>query len=151
MYSNHELADMHFMYGLADGNAVVARRLYQESYPGRRCPDRKTFVSNHFRLCEHGNFAPRIANRGRPRSMTSEVEVDILDIVNETPGNSTRRASMQMGVAHLSVWRVLREQQLYPYHLQRVQALSLQDCPARVMFCSGSYNIVVQILCNIFG
>jgi hypothetical protein len=44
MHSNQDLADMHFMYGLADGNAVVARRLCQERYPGRRCPDRKTFV-----------------------------------------------------------------------------------------------------------
>jgi hypothetical protein len=30
MYSNQELADMHFMYGLADGNDVVARCLYQD-------------------------------------------------------------------------------------------------------------------------
>jgi hypothetical protein len=82
---------MHFMYGLADGKAVAARRLYQESYPGRRYPDRKTSVSIHRCLCEHGNFAPRVANRGRPRSTTPEVEEDILDVVNETPGISTRR------------------------------------------------------------
>jgi hypothetical protein len=42
---------------------------------------------------------------------------------------------MQVGVSHSTVWRVLREQQLYPCHLQRVQALSLQDYPARVLFC----------------
>jgi hypothetical protein len=41
---------------------------------------------------------------------------------------------VQVGVTHSTVWRVLREQ-LYPYHLQRVQALSLQDYPAGVMFC----------------
>jgi hypothetical protein len=34
MYSNQELANMHFMYGLADSNAVVAHLLYQERYPG---------------------------------------------------------------------------------------------------------------------
>jgi hypothetical protein len=84
---------MHFMYGLADGNAVVARCLYQEMYPGQRCPERKTFVSIHCRLCERGNFAPHVANRGRPRSTTPEME-DILDVVNETPGISTRRVSM---------------------------------------------------------
>jgi hypothetical protein len=28
-----ELSDMHFAYGLADSNAVVTRRLYQERYP----------------------------------------------------------------------------------------------------------------------
>jgi hypothetical protein len=42
---------------------------------------------------------------------------------------------MRVGVAHLTVWRVLREQQLYPYHLQHVKALSLHDYPVRAMFC----------------
>ncbi|KAJ4427530.1 hypothetical protein ANN_25178 [Periplaneta americana] len=31
MYTNQELAEIHFMYGKADGNAALARRLYQES------------------------------------------------------------------------------------------------------------------------
>ncbi|KAJ4446175.1 hypothetical protein ANN_12868 [Periplaneta americana] len=31
MYSNQELAEVHFMYSKADGNAALARRLYQES------------------------------------------------------------------------------------------------------------------------
>ncbi|KAJ4443013.1 hypothetical protein ANN_04663 [Periplaneta americana] len=56
MYSNQELAEIHFMYGKADGNAVLARRLYQERYPQRQCPDRKTFVRLHYRLCEYGKF-----------------------------------------------------------------------------------------------
>jgi hypothetical protein len=89
MSSNHELADMHFTYGLVDGNAVVAHRLYQERYPEQRCPDWKTFTSIHCRLCENGNFAPRSANRGQPRSTTPEVEEDIVDVVNVTPGIST--------------------------------------------------------------
>ncbi|KAJ4443164.1 hypothetical protein ANN_04814 [Periplaneta americana] len=38
MYSNQELAEIHFMYGKADGNAALARRLYQERYPQRQCP-----------------------------------------------------------------------------------------------------------------
>ncbi|KAJ4450283.1 hypothetical protein ANN_01703 [Periplaneta americana] len=44
MYSNQELAEIHFMYGKADGNAALARRLCQERYPQRQCPDRKTFA-----------------------------------------------------------------------------------------------------------
>jgi hypothetical protein len=88
MYSNPELADMHFMYGLMDSNAVMARRLHQERYPGQRCPDRKTSVSIHRCLCEHGNFAPHVANRGQPRYSTPEVWENMLDVVNETPGIS---------------------------------------------------------------
>ncbi|KAJ4425326.1 hypothetical protein ANN_28245 [Periplaneta americana] len=35
MYSNQELAEVHFMYGKADDNAALASRLYQERYPQR--------------------------------------------------------------------------------------------------------------------
>jgi hypothetical protein len=49
----------------------------------------KTFVSIPRRLCEHGNFATRVANRGTP-----EVEEDILDVVNKSPGISTQNVSM---------------------------------------------------------
>ncbi|KAJ4439259.1 hypothetical protein ANN_07379 [Periplaneta americana] len=55
MYSNQELAEIHFMYGKAEGNAALARRLYQERYPQRQCPDRKTFARLHYRLCEYGS------------------------------------------------------------------------------------------------
>ncbi|KAJ4438886.1 hypothetical protein ANN_14840 [Periplaneta americana] len=34
MYSNQELAEIHFMYGKADANAALARRLYQERHDG---------------------------------------------------------------------------------------------------------------------
>ncbi|KAJ4428441.1 hypothetical protein ANN_24478 [Periplaneta americana] len=74
MYSNQELAEIHFMYGKADGNAALARRLYQERYPQRQCPDRKTFVRLHYRLCEYGKFNSPGLGRGRPRSTTPEVQ-----------------------------------------------------------------------------
>ncbi|KAJ4432110.1 hypothetical protein ANN_20725 [Periplaneta americana] len=135
MYSNQELAEIHFMYGKADGNAALARRLYQERYPQRQCPDRKTFVLLHYRLCEYGKFNSPGLGRGRPRSTIPEVQEEILEAVNMTPSISTRRVALQVNVPHTTVWRLLKEYQLYPYHLQRVQALSPADYPARVRFC----------------
>jgi hypothetical protein len=35
-YGNEEYADMHFMHGKANGNALEAARLYQEAFPHRR-------------------------------------------------------------------------------------------------------------------
>ncbi|KAJ4428626.1 hypothetical protein ANN_24671 [Periplaneta americana] len=135
MYSNQELAEIDFMYGKADGIAALARRLYQERYPQRQCPDLKTFVRLHYRLCEYGKFNSPGLGRGRPRSTTSEVQEEILEAVNMTPSISTRRVALQVNVPHTTAWRLLKEYQLYPYHLQRVQALSLADYPARVRFC----------------
>ncbi|KAJ4445621.1 hypothetical protein ANN_12303 [Periplaneta americana] len=74
MYSNQELAEIHFMYGKADGKAALARRLYQERYPQRQCPDRKTFVRLLYRLCEYGKFNSPGLGKGRPRSTTPEVQ-----------------------------------------------------------------------------
>ncbi|KAJ4430146.1 hypothetical protein ANN_22356 [Periplaneta americana] len=106
-----------------DGNAALARRLYQERYPQQQCPDRKTFVRLHYRLCEYGKFNSPGLGRGRPRSTTPEVQEEILESVNMTPSISTQRVALQVNVPHTTVWRLLKEYQLYPYHLQRVQAL----------------------------
>ncbi|KAJ4449249.1 hypothetical protein ANN_00646 [Periplaneta americana] len=111
MYSNQELAEVHFMY------------------------DRKTFVRLHYSLCEYGKFNSPGLGRGRPRSTTPEVQEKILEAVNMTSSISTRRVALQVNVPYTTVWRLLKEYQLYPYHLQRVQALSPADYPARVRFC----------------
>ncbi|KAJ4428493.1 hypothetical protein ANN_24530 [Periplaneta americana] len=127
MYSNQELAEIHFMYGKAYDNAALARRLYQERYPQQQCPDRKTFVRLHYRLCEYGKFNSPGLGRGRPRSTTPEVQEEILEAVNMTPSISTRRVALQVNVPHTTVWRLLKEYQLCAYHLQRVQACHQQN------------------------
>lgn len=40
----------------------------------------------------------------------------------------------EVGVGRNTVWKVLREQQLYPYHIQKVQALKATDYEPRVIF-----------------
>ncbi|KAJ4445063.1 hypothetical protein ANN_06862 [Periplaneta americana] len=142
MYSNQELAEIHFMYGKVDGNAALARRLYQERYPQRQCPDRKTFVRLHYRLFVYGKFNSLGLGRGRPRSTTPEVQKEILKAVNMTP-ISTRRVALQVNVPHTTVWRPLKEYQLYLYHLQLVQALSPADYLHELGSVSGSCSSVV--------
>jgi hypothetical protein len=39
--------------------------------------------------------------------MTPEAGEDILDVVNEMPGISTQRLSVQVEIAHATVWRVV--------------------------------------------
>ncbi|KAJ4439464.1 hypothetical protein ANN_07588 [Periplaneta americana] len=112
MYSNQELAEIHFMYGKADGNAALARRLYQERYPQRQCPDRKTFVRLHYRLCECGKFNSPGLGRGRPKSTTPEVQEEILEAANMTPSISTRRLAME------HVWAYENPRATVPSHHQ---------------------------------
>lgn len=136
MYTNMEMADMHFVYGLADGNATEARRIYQEKYPQRPIPCAKTFSNIHRRLQETGTFSKSVDIPGKPRAVrTPELEEAVLNEVSIHPETSTRKMSDMFNVSHQTVLRILKDQQLYPYHIQRVQALLPADFPKRLNFC----------------
>ncbi|CAH1966697.1 unnamed protein product [Acanthoscelides obtectus] len=55
--------------------------------------------------------------------------------VDENPSTSTRDLAREVQVSKTKVWQTLREEGLYPFHVQRVQALQPDDFPARVRFC----------------
>ncbi|GFS76946.1 hypothetical protein TNCV_3756211 [Trichonephila clavipes] len=59
---NAELADIHFIYGLANGNGRVAVQLYGERYPTRRQSNHQTFTRVHQNLVEHRYFRVTISN-----------------------------------------------------------------------------------------
>ena len=61
-YPAEELADMHYCYGLADGNSREAQRLYQERFPMRRAPHCQLFTRLHVRLRETGSLQVRISS-----------------------------------------------------------------------------------------
>lgn len=91
-YTNAEMADMHYVYGLADGNAEQARNLYNQRFPNRILPNRQTFSSIHRRLAESGTFR-KGTSEGRPRTVrTPEIEEAVLyeieNILNLVPGRS---------------------------------------------------------------
>ncbi|XP_045466601.1 uncharacterized protein LOC123675297 [Harmonia axyridis] len=92
-YTNTEMTDMHFIYGLADGNSLKARRLYIERFPGRNIPDRKLFQNIHQRLHETGALK-KMGGPGKPNTVrTVELEENVLDMIEEDPSTSTRKIS----------------------------------------------------------
>lgn len=140
-YSNLEMAIMHFMYGKANGNSAEARRLYQESFPGRNLPSAKAFRNLHLRLCKKGSFQESRQDCGRNRSTRSVENVEsVLDLLHENPGTSVRRISLQEGIPKSCVWEIAKEQLLYQYHLQRVQPLKEGDFAPRLEFCTWLKN-----------
>jgi len=73
---------------------------------------------------------------GAPRARrTPDFEEAVLHHVDGDPSTSTRTIARAMGVSHSIIWNVLHEQQLHPYHLQRVQAMGPADFEPRVDFC----------------
>ncbi|KMQ96272.1 hypothetical protein RF55_3456 [Lasius niger] len=90
-YSFEELADIHLVYGRADGNGRLATRMYQETFPGRRTPNHQTFAAVDRRLRETGQFRPVTANYGARKTVRApDVEERILDRVNDNPSTRNR-------------------------------------------------------------
>lgn len=135
-YSYGELADMHLIYGRTYGNSRAAQRLYQETFPQRRCPSRKMFTNVDRHLRETGSFSPVTHDIGLPRtSRTHDAEEQVLSIVMEAPETSTRQIAAVTRISQPTVWRILHEANLYPYHIQRVQGLAEADFQPRLTFC----------------
>lgn len=133
--SNEELADMHLAYGAANGNARQAATLYQERFPNRYVAGHRMFASIHRRLCEHGTFSVNRRDVGRPRAVRDVIEEDVLEYFRNRPRSSTRAAARDIGIPnHVDVWNVLHDNNLHPYHTQRVQDLLPNDYLPRVNF-----------------
>ncbi|EZA54493.1 hypothetical protein X777_05748 [Ooceraea biroi] len=135
-YTNAEMADIHLVLGECRGNGRAAVRRYYEKFPNRRLTDRRTFLNADRHLRESGCFRPLRSDAGRPRTTrTEEMEERVLDLVAAEPSTSTRRVGLQVQEDHKAVWRVWHEQQLYLYHLQKVQGLQPGDAEHRLVFC----------------
>ncbi|GFU53978.1 uncharacterized protein TNCV_5057011 [Trichonephila clavipes] len=136
-FANAELADMHLMYGAAQGNGADAERMYRERFPGRKHTDRRTFECIHRELRTSGTFyAPRRGTCIGRYLRAPSLEQRILNTVDNNPSRSSRAIGRALGVSHQSVFRTLHEDRMHPYHLQRVQAITPDDYPRRLNFAT---------------
>lgn len=135
--TNSEYVDMLIIYGEIYQNSAAASRLYAERFPNRVTPIPQKFTTLVIRARETGVLQTRQGRGGGPgrHQRILDAEEEVLNLVEEDPSTSTRKISRQVGVSNRIVWRTLRENQLYPFHVQRVQALQPEDHPLRLQFC----------------
>ncbi|KAK3894717.1 hypothetical protein Pcinc_001528 [Petrolisthes cinctipes] len=120
-FSNHELADMHMVYGAAQGNGRAAQRIYAATYPLRQTPNHTIFANFHRRLSERGRFSPYMNGGGRQREARTVItEENILEAVAQNPCTSTHAIAAELRLTQSTIWRTLHEQLLYPFHFQQV-------------------------------
>lgn len=94
--------------------------LYAERFPDRRHPSINTFAAVHNRLRETGKFEVSMADTGREKSVRSVAfEEDVLQRFEENPRTSTRAVGSSMNVSTTTVRRVLHEERMHPFHLQK--------------------------------
>jgi len=130
-YSNTELADMHFIYGLCNGNTRASQREYENRFPHRRVPVPAMFSRIHQALRERDTIRRSL----REGVQNVDLEREILDEVNRDSKTSTRLLAHQFGVYHSTVWRTINREGLHPYHFLRVHGLENADYQQRVHYC----------------
>lgn len=144
-YTNSEQVDMLLVYGFCQGNGRRSARVYERRFPNRLVPNHQTFASIERHLRETGSFERTFEGRGRMRTTrTVELEEEILDRVEEEPSTSTRRIGRELHIPKTIVHNVLKEQLLYPFHVEKVQELLPIDPPMRLAFCHFIQNKRVE-------
>lgn len=136
MYSNPEMIDMLECYFTNGKISRRAREAYGRKFPNRLLPNGRTFLRIVQRLRDHGSFHSNIVDNGQVtnRRMDDTLE-NILDDVQQHPETSTRRLALRYSVSQSTVERSLRDEGMYPFHLQKIQALFPTDFSKRIDFC----------------
>lgn len=139
-YTLSEYAEMHYFYGVAQGNGHEAARLYQDQLQRRggrqpdRYPDHRVFINTHNTL-----MAGRIPGRNNPQEGIPRADPDrkeqVLEEVSRNPSTSTRAMARTLGIPRSSIQDILHEEGYHAFHVQRVQALLSTDYQARIDFC----------------
>lgn len=138
-----EYAEMHFVYGFCDGNALAAQREYQRRYPDRRLPSSRVFSRLHQRLLERGTVCKQATEAGHALRDVG-LEQLVLDNVLNNPGVSSRQLANEVGVSQSSVVRILQENNFHPYHFTKVQSLEPEDYGPRVRLCRWLLNSDIE-------
>ncbi|CAH0771727.1 unnamed protein product [Bemisia tabaci] len=136
-YSSAEYADMVYVYGYCNGNAVQSAAEYSVRFPNRTTPSPQTFRRTFSRLRETGSlFLPTQGDGVFAPLYDVNRTATILEHFDNDPRTSTRRAAAILEILKSTVHETLRADGRHPYHLQRVQNLLPGDLPRRVEFCN---------------
>ena len=103
--------------------------------PDRSIPSRGVFTRIHQTMRETGCLPSVAVQSEREVVRTINTRENILEMVQRIPRLSTRRMASRIGVSRMQVWRNLREDNLYPYHDQRVKYLEPGDHAQRFDLC----------------
>jgi len=143
----HYFAENYFnmirLYFENEGNAAAAAREYQRIYPNERHPNANVILGTVRRLHETGNVIP-LQIEGRPRIRNPEMEENVLARVEANPRTSTRVIGRELGISHVYVHKILKQEKIHPYHFVRVQQLLPRDHPPRRRFSRNFLDAMRQ-------
>ncbi|GFT40112.1 uncharacterized protein TNCV_2171221 [Trichonephila clavipes] len=103
-------AEIHYMYGRANGNGTVVLRMYHTLFPDRRMPDHRIFQWLHRHIRETRLFYARRHDAGRRRAVrSSSLEEGIWNVVPDRSESCTRAVAHHVSMGHQTVYSVKRK------------------------------------------
>lgn len=134
-YTNAEAYDMLAVYFQCFENACIAAREYAARYPERRHYGRRAFRQLAIRLRQTGSVRPiSVPVRRRPIRNEDNI-INVLAYVEANPNVSTMEISLDLGISRTTVFLILKDFKLHPYHVVLHQALSEDDYDRRLNYC----------------
>jgi len=97
IFTHEAYADIMDVYGFCDGSATAAVEEYSRRFPMRRIPERRVFYNLLNTLRECGTLPSDRVSSERAHKQDMEEQENILDMVQRSPTNSTRRLSAHIG------------------------------------------------------
>ena len=135
VFSHTKYCDMHFVYGIFNGNACAAVEEYRRHFPDWKISSKGVF--SHVHQSMHENCClPSVCDQSE-REMVPDINTqeNILGMVQRSAQLPTLRTASHIGLLHMQVWRTVHEQDLHRYHNRRVQHLGPGDLVQRTNFC----------------
>lgn len=114
-------------------------QVFNDSHPNR--PITKQTVArvvNYLRL--RGSLHRK--KRTIPEQNSEDIKERVFEAFNNNPHASTRRIGIQLGISHVTVWRLLKKMKFRPYKMSKHQKLHEDDPPKRATFCR---NLLARI------
>jgi hypothetical protein len=119
-FSNAKYTDMVYACGFCNGSAVAVVAECHQWFPNHSIPDRRVFIRVFNTLRESGMLcSAHVSSQHQVQQHAAEVE-NILQLVQCSPGTSSQRISMCLGVQQTRIWKTLHDAGLYPYHIRCV-------------------------------
>lgn len=138
-----EKIEMVFVYGEAGRRIDNAVNLYAQ-----RFPDKVRSRASFARVIKQFSTEGSVKQKKRTRRATicgADNQAAVLGAVAYgNPQSSTREVSLQSGISHMSVWRMLKMHKFHPYHISLHQGLHGEDFENRVTFCQWARNQLQQ-------
>lgn len=142
-YTVQQRANCTCWYTSSNSVISVQRKFRAQYGKNVRVPSSASIKGWHSKFLETGSVLD--AKRNREKSSTSAVKQNaVLQHFSTTPISSLRKCATSVGISHMSVQRIMKEERWHPYKIQTKQLLYDEDKAFRVAYAENQLRSIAE-------